>query len=379
MKNLFIIDGAQGTGKIDLMAYFPNASNPKTICVNKYSTKPIDEKNPLDLRHLSEEDFNEKCKDKNFLNYTYGDKEIYQYGFYIEHINNALRENDNVFIVIRDIKCARLVKDLFKKDIQVTCVYIYTDVKKMMDRYMSEDKYTEKEAEDRAIRTGISLPDFISRYKTDYNEVLINISKADTFHKHLDKLIDSYKQEYRDCIDISPTHIYKLPKSLIGHKETIMGKITKNGFEKNIFLMMKYRDSNKLLYEEIKTMINSLGYNCICPREDDTEHNIEWSITGDIYNPIAVLYCCKYGIALFDKPESGNMFSPNVAYELGIMHQQKKKCGLIVNEILLKKEEGKESQMPFDLSVQLRDKYTDDLEVKNLVKKIIGEFNNSND
>ena len=42
--------------------------------------------------------------------------------------------------------------------------------------------------------------------------------------------------------------------------------------------------------------------------------------------PGRCVHCCKYGIALFDELEEHQAYSANVAYELGMMHQQQKHC-----------------------------------------------------
>jgi hypothetical protein len=91
-----------------------------------------------------------------------------------------------------------------------------------------------------------------------------------------------------------------------------------------------------------------------------------WNITGNVYNPIAVLYCCKYGIALFDEPEEGQAYSPNVAYELGIMHNQNKKCLILRHKSL--------PRVPFDLIKDLYVEYDRDLQLREVIERWIGEI-----
>jgi uncharacterized lipoprotein YehR (DUF1307 family) len=71
---------------------------------------------------------------------------------------------------------------------------------------------------------------------------------------------------------------------------------------------------------------------------------------------IAVLYCCKFGIALFDEPEEHQAYSANVAYELGMMHYQNKDCLILRHSSL--------PAFPFDLIKNLYMPYNRDLEVK---------------
>jgi 8-oxo-dGTP diphosphatase len=80
-----------------------------------------------------------------------------------------------------------------------------------------------------------------------------------------------------------------------------------------------------------------------------------------VINPLAVLYCCKYGIALFDEPEEGQNFSPNVAYELGIMHYQHKSCCILINESIEKKK-------PFDIIGKIHYQYKDNLKIQDHIE-----------
>ena len=116
--------------------------------------------------------------------------------------------------------------------------------------------------------------------------------------------------------------------------------------------MMKFRESNLKFYHFIKNEVERAGYNCV--RADEAN----WNITNNVYNPIAVLYCCKYGIALFDEPEEGQNYNPNVAYELGIMQYQSKRC------LILKKDDLPD--MPFDLIKDLRKVYNTEIDFQKI-------------
>jgi hypothetical protein len=147
---------------------------------------------------------------------------------------------------------------------------------------------------------------------------------------------------------------YELIKPLMGYKKDIGRQLAKYPFAKNVFLMMKFREANKELGEFIIENLAAQGLRGV--RADLNE----WNITKNVYNPIAALYCCKYGIALFDEAEEQQAYSPNVAYELGIMHYQKKDC-LILRHASL-------PSMPFDLVKDLYVTYTRELKVKEIIK-----------
>ena len=147
---------------------------------------------------------------------------------------------------------------------------------------------------------------------------------------------------------------YELPKPLQGFKKDIERHISKFPFKQNVFLMMKFRSTNRDVADFIIDTLQRRGFRAV--RADDRE----WNITRNIYNPIAVLYCCKYGVALFDEPEDHQAYSPNVAYELGIMHQQNKEC-LILKHALL-------PQVPFDLIKDLYQPYDRDLQLRQIIE-----------
>jgi len=118
--------------------------------------------------------------------------------------------------------------------------------------------------------------------------------------------------------------------------------------------MMKFRQDNMDTYELIKLILDSSDYNCV--RADMSE----WSLTrDDVYNPYAVLHCCKYGIALFDNPEPGSQYNVNVAIELAMMHMQDKHCLMLKHSSL--------PPPPFDLAAKI---YTTYSRPEELVAKI---------
>jgi len=148
---------------------------------------------------------------------------------------------------------------------------------------------------------------------------------------------------------------FDLIKPLIGYRRDIERHLSAYPYANNVFLMMKYRDSNRDLSDFIMECLQKAGLRGV--RADLPE----WNITGTVYNPIAVLYCCKYGIALFDEPEQQQAYNPNVAYELGMMHCQGKEC-------LLLKHDGLPA-VPFDLIKDLHSAYSKDLQVRRIIEQ----------
>jgi CheY-like chemotaxis protein len=154
----------------------------------------------------------------------------------------------------------------------------------------------------------------------------------------------------------------ELPKAIQGFKKDIERRLIKFPYHQNVFLMMKFRESNRDVSRFIRETLRQHKLRGI--RADAPE----WNITQNLYNPIAVLHCCKYGIALFDRAETKTKqaFSANVAYELGMMHQQNKTCLVLKHSSL--------PPMPFDLIKDLYQPYNEDLQLKSVISRWISEI-----
>jgi len=147
-----------------------------------------------------------------------------------------------------------------------------------------------------------------------------------------------------------PGGSFRIIKALVGFREDIKKQIEKFPYEKNVFLMMRFRKDNRTLSDYIIKNLSEAGLNGV--RADQPE----WNLTNNVYNPIAVLYCCKYGIALFDKVETNQAYNPNVIYELGIMHNLGRECLILRNDSL--------PAVPFDLIKDLYMPYRGELAVR---------------
>jgi hypothetical protein len=148
---------------------------------------------------------------------------------------------------------------------------------------------------------------------------------------------------------------FSMIKPLVGFRSVLKKQLARFPFEKNVFLMLRFRDANKALSDFIIETLSDAGLNGV--RADD----VDWNITKDIYNPIAVLYCCKYGIALLDKPEAHQAYNPNVIYELGMMHCLERECLILRNDSL--------PPIPFDLIKNLYSPYRGKLAVRTNVQR----------
>lgn len=355
VRNLFLVDGASGTGKTDMVDYVNEAYGHRGIAtiLNKFTTRSRrnyeDEKVTLDLEFVEDEEFQSRIIASNCYSYQYSNK---QYAFKKSDLDHALSIYRNVFIIIRDRTTIKRLVDDYPK-IRVIPVYLYTDKDQIKQRLRSQSA-DENAIEFRLKRLDLAWRNYVQEPDL-YKEILINNSTLTDFHRLIDNTIKKYSDEPLNILEVSACERFELIQSLWGFKGDLIARLNHFPYDNNVFLMMKFRDSNKLVAEFIKNQLNTHGFNCI--RADD-QH---WEITRNVYNPLAVLYCCKYGIALFDEPEEHSFYNPNVAYELGMMHLQGKHCLILKHSNL--------PQVPFDLVKDLYVTYSKELELEQRIKE----------
>lgn len=135
-----------------------------------------------------------------------------------------------------------------------------------------------------------------------------------------------------------------VPNAIYGWIPKLREFLKRHTFDHNVFLMFAYRRRLSGLVAAIKRALRGLGLNVVIARE----HNL----TDDLYNPIACLLCCNYGIAIFDRAERGQAYNPNIVYELAMMHLLKRPC------IILKHDSVR--VMPSDFLHKLYEAYESD-------------------
>lgn len=112
-----------------------------------------------------------------------------------------------------------------------------------------------------------------------------------------------------------------VPNALLGWRENIRSFLRKHPFDDSVFLMVRYRPRNDKLIQSIKKLAIQHGHYIVLA----SDHRL----TDDLYNSIACLLSCARGLVVFDEPEDGQVFNPNVAYELGMMHLLGRDCRVL--------------------------------------------------
>lgn len=121
------------------------------------------------------------------------------------------------------------------------------------------------------------------------------------------------------------------PDRLIGRQAKMKEFLQKHPFDRSVFIMIRYRNRNRALIDGLKSAVAACE---IDGRPFFPLVAAEHNLTDDLYNPIACLLCCSLGIAVFDREEPGEVYNPNVAYELGMMHLLNRTCLLLKHDSL---------------------------------------------
>ena len=117
-----------------------------------------------------------------------------------------------------------------------------------------------------------------------------------------------------------------IPNALYGWANAIRLFLRENNYDHNVFVMVAYRPAMGKIISEVRKALTELGLNPVVARDH--------SLTDDLYNPLACLLCCRYGIAIFDKGESKQLHNANIVYELAMMQTLKRPCMILKHESL---------------------------------------------
>jgi guanylate kinase len=187
MKKLFLVDGAAGTGKSDLVEYVRTTRNCGVLI--KATTRQLRnyervERVPLDLAFYSREAFIAR-----HLDYTYEYRDEY-YGFNRSDLVDLLSKFQNVFAIIRSIPVMRQLQVDFS-DYRVVTVYVRADATSVEERLRQQCR-SEADIQMRLSRVAESIADF-KRHRSFFNEILYNMGEKNTYYSAVDSLLARYE------------------------------------------------------------------------------------------------------------------------------------------------------------------------------------------
>ena len=188
-KCLFIVDGAAGTGKTDLIEYVEsNLRNAGVL--KKLTSRPMrDEERrhgtTSDLIFLSQAEF-----DAMRLDYAY-EYRGYSYGFSKQDLTSLLSKYDQAFVIIRSIPVIRRLAEATESH-DVIKVYVHSDPCKTSQRLKAQG-YTDNQIQFRLSRIEDTYREYILN-KSFYDELLFNKSEKSDYHRLIDNLVMKYSQ-----------------------------------------------------------------------------------------------------------------------------------------------------------------------------------------
>lgn len=322
-KNLFVIDGAAGTGKTDLLEMVQNHEfGSNCVFLKKFTTRSPrteEDKGSIDLVFVEEAEFQIFSEEQYFYHYYYPTQKGKRYGFRKNELENCLMEKDNVFLIIRS---ARVIMDIIRDfpGINIVPLFIYTRPDTIAKR-LSDENYNEEQILFRISRSAEAFRDY-NKYPTLYSDIILNDSDKDKYQQQVRLKINKYLNAIPSVggvIDKPKT----LPSFLEAHKDEIATQLKKNPYDKNILLMTDSRTRNRI-ENLIGPIVQTKGYNLV------HSDMARWMITrDDILNPHAVLACCKYGIAIFNNYETIGSYDANTSIEAHTMFMHRKRCLVI--------------------------------------------------
>lgn len=230
MKNLFLVDGAAGSGKTDFFNFINgigSESNHYAIALPKYTTreKRTSDLNNKDLIHFEgtkeerETEYFKLMKDfrgqgEIIFEYQYPTGEAY-YSIKKSDIDEALKKYKNVYIIIRSSYCIRDILQTYKdySNINVVPIFIYSDkdcvIKRLRDELNASplfidmpkkdrDEKISIEIEKRVKRTNVAMEDYYTQPIDIYKEIVINNSNRETYIRQMRTLLEKYNTTHSD-------------------------------------------------------------------------------------------------------------------------------------------------------------------------------------
>ncbi|SRR6266481_2292609 len=283
MKNLFLIDGASGTGKTDLLEYIRDYGSRSHI-VPKLTTRrqrPYEQEFQieLDLQFVTDEEF-ERLNPE--YRYVYSG---HKYGFSRLSLNAALASADNVFVIVRNRELILQLQSEYRF-LNVVPVYIYSDGDKLAHRLKVQEGYNDEQVRFRMARNLTAFDDYL-RHPGIYREIIINNSSQTDFKR----LIDLMVEEHSPVPTVDP---------------------------KLILVLMSFGKKNSALedyYAGMKRAVASIDATLKCVRLDELSGTFRISDTARDF-----ISRCR--LAIVDLTEN----KQNVFYELGYIHGLRKTC-----------------------------------------------------
>lgn len=203
MRNLFVVDGAAGTGKSDLLAYIAQQHTTQYArIVRKFTTREQRpwEDTPLDLIVVPKEAFAPYRDTTQYYRYQYGEGE---YAISKDELRFCVQEAVNTFVIVRSRETIHVLKADYAQVARVVPVFIYSDKAYILRRMRAKERALRKSGKEEVaalfhshirsrLRRSAALWNDYLREPLLYEHVLINNFRKKDFESLVETLFDRY-------------------------------------------------------------------------------------------------------------------------------------------------------------------------------------------
>lgn len=217
---------------------------------------------------------------------------------------------------------------------RVVPVYIVAQSKELSNRQTNQERQQLSEDRRRA-----AWDDFLAELSQNPRRysLLRYDSYRPAFQANIKAFVDQHRMGVNREIWITERDRAILPPAIDGDRDWIIKYANK--YNEQVFLMISSRKAlkkrAKAIVDNIRTSLSKKGLEVITA---DAGFD-GFSLSPTTHNPLAILHCCKYGVAVFldDFPDCKcaapkscqkqcrPVYSPSIVFELAIMFSQGKK------------------------------------------------------
>lgn len=204
MRNLFLVDGAAGAGKSDLLAYINRSYTPQLAnIITKHTTRkmrPWEQNAPADLHVVEPDAFTPYRDRREYFTYTYGKAE---YAISRAELQASIAESVHTFLIVRSREAIHVLTNACSHAARVIPIFIYSDRKYIEERLKRQEQQLRDAGESEiADQFAANIPQRLERgtelwkdYLREpflYAHVLINNFEKKDFESLIEKLLDRY-------------------------------------------------------------------------------------------------------------------------------------------------------------------------------------------
>lgn len=199
MPNLFLVDGAAGSGKSALLDYCCTVREDSDFII-KHTTKPKDsdgvERN--DLIYSKPDDYDRNPNE--YFVYNYPEHSSVRYFISKKQLEDKLKEKRNVFLIVRSVKVIKEIKEFYSKylNVNIVTLFLYCDKEQLKQRTIQQLKESASDLSEELMQEKVS--NRINRNNECLKSYVNSLAIREKIYDYI-ILNDLDKEEYFNCIN----------------------------------------------------------------------------------------------------------------------------------------------------------------------------------